>query len=431
MTQPSAPVRTVLALVMAVFIPIQLMAQQSEPVPARARIPETLPPTTEEWAAPDVSPRPAMSNWDLYAGRVYANTSPVWVQAEYLLWWLQGHELPPLVTASTAGTPRPEAGVLGQPHTQVLFGDGRVDDDARSGFRTTLGVRLGHWFDALMESELQFDYLWLGDGQSSDDYYSDSGEHAILARPFFNTQLDQQDAELVSYPGVVAGGIEVETSSDLSSAGVMFRQGWLAGSRGRLEWLAGYRYLQLQEELGVHETLVITDPGGDVPVGTTFDLLDEMSTWNEFHGGDLGVQWWTHARGWTFEFVTKLAIGGIARTVQIDGDTLVQTPDDPAVLTPGGLLAQPTNIGRHRTGRFTAVPELSIKVRRQLTHHLILTAGYSLVIVDHVVRTGDQLDLVVNPTQFGGGELSGVPRPGVLMHDSTLWLHGLSVGLEW
>jgi hypothetical protein len=77
------------------------------------------------------------------------------------------------------------------------------------------------------------------------------------------------------------------------------------------------------------------------------------------------------------------------------------------------------------------VPELSIKLRRQLTHHLILTVGYSLVVVDNVVRTGDQLDLVINPTQINGGTLSGAARPAVLMNDSTLWLHGLNVGLEW
>jgi hypothetical protein len=166
-------------------------------------------------------------------------------------------------------------------------------------------------------------------------------------------------------------------------------------------------------------------------VGTTFDILEDVSTWNEFHGGDLGVQWWTHARGWTLEVVTKIAIGGVARTVEINGDTLIESPGDSPVLVPGGLLALPTNIGRHQSCRVATVPELSIKLRRQLTHHLILTVGYSLVVVDNVVRTGDQLDLVINPTQINGGTLSGAARPAVLMNDSTLWLHGLNVGLEW
>jgi hypothetical protein len=428
MMQPSAPARTIMALVVAVFLPLQLAAQDDEAIPTPAQIPELMPPSAEQWAE-RAPPQRAVSDWDLYAGSVYANTSPVWVQAEYLLWWLRGNPLPPLVTTSPAETPQSEAGVLGAPNTRVLFGGGRVDDEARSGFRTSLGVRLGHWFDVLMDSELQFDYLWLGDAQTSGDFQADFSEYAILARPFFNTQLGQQRAQLMSYPGVAAGGIQIETSSDLLAAGVLFRQEWLRGSRGRVEWLAGYRYFQLQELLAAQEAWVVTGPGDGV--GTTFDILEDVSTWNEFHGGDLGVQWWTHARGWTLEVVTKIAIGGVARTVEINGDTLIESPGDSPVLVPGGLLALPTNIGRHQSCRFATVPELSIKLRRQLTHHLILTVGYSLVVVDNVVRTGDQLDLVINPTQINGGTLSGAARPAVLMNDSTLWLHGLNVGLEW
>lgn len=426
MVQLSAPLRMILIVALAALGPLALAAQEPEAVEAAVDDADLASPGMESW-----TPTRAVSDWDLYAGRVYATTSPVWVQAEYLLWWLQGNPLPPLLTTSAPGTPRAEAGVLGEPNTQVLLGGDRVDGQARSGFRTSLGIRLGHWFDALMDSEVQFDYLWLGDGQTSGDVQTDSFAYDILARPFFNTQTGQQDAQLISFPSVVVGGVLMETSSDLRSAGVLFRREWRSGSRGRLEWVAGYRYFQLQERWGAQEQLLATDPGGSVALGTTFDILEGVSTWNEFHGGDLGLKWWLPTRSCTFEVVTKMAVGGIARTVEFGGETLVTSPGDSPVLTAGGLLVQPTNIGRYRTGRFTALPELSIKVRRQLTRQLVLTAGYSLMVVDHVLRSGDQLDLVVNPTQFGGGTLSGAARPTVLMNDSTLWLHGLSVGLEW
>ena len=126
--------------------------------PRRMRMSElAVPPTWSSWTGPVPRPR-AVSDWDLYAGSVYANTSPIWVQARVSLLVAAGKPLPPLVTTSPAGTPQAEAGVLGEPNTQVLFGGNRVDDEARSGFRTSLGVRLGHWFDAWMDSELQFDY---------------------------------------------------------------------------------------------------------------------------------------------------------------------------------------------------------------------------------------------------------------------------------
>ena len=147
---------------------------------------------------------------------------------------------------------------------------------------------------------------------------------------------------------------------------------------------------------------------------------------------DLGLQWWTHLHGWTVEVVTKVAIGGMSRTVDIGGETITDPPgNSDATVSAGGLLALPTNMGRHHSSCFATVPELSIKLRRQLSRYLILTLGYSVVVVDNVVRTGDQLDLVVNPTQIDGGALSGVPRPAVLMNDSQLWLQGFNIGLEW
>jgi len=423
---------TWLASVILLVVAVPLAAQDDDAMPTPADLLPELREADDTASTMALRPQPrAVSDWDLYAGSVYANTSPLWVRAEYLLWWMRGNELPALVTSSLAGTPRAEAGVLGAPNTQILFGEDSVDGQARSGFRTALGVRLGHWFDALMETELQFEYLWLGDGQSSGDYQADTSQYGILARPFFNTELDQQDAQLISFPGVVVGGIALETTSDLRSAGALVRQGWLCGPRGRIEWLAGYRYLQLQERWSAHEQLVVTEAGGDVALGTSFDILEGLSTWNEFHGGDLGLQWWTQVGGCTLEVVSKLAIGGMARTVEYGGDTLIETPNGSSVVAPGGLLIMPTNFGRHRTCRFSTVPELTVRLRRQISRQLVLTVGYSLVVVDHAVRSGDQLDLVVNPTQFNGGPLSGPARPTVPMNDSTLWLHGLTVGLEW
>ncbi len=373
----------------------------------------------------------AVSDWDLYTGSVYANTSPVWVQAEYLLWWLRGNQVPPLATTSLPGTPRDEAGVLGAPGTELLFGSERVDDQARGGFRTALGVRLGHWFDALMDCELQGDYLWVGDGQSSGDFEADSRTTVILARPFVNAELGLPDALLVAYPDVAAGALGLETSSDFQAAGAAVRRGWLSGDLGRIEWLAGYRYMRLRETLLAHSTTIVTEAHGPVPAGTLFDMSDRFETWNEFHGGDVGLQWWTQAHGWTLEILTKVSLGGLSRIVSINGETVTQTPADDMVWQPGGLLAQPSNIGRRRSTCFTAAPELSLKLRRQVTRHLIFTVGYSLLAVDRVARTGDQLDLAVNPSQFHGGALIGPPRPAAWMNDSTLWLHGLTLGLEW
>src|SRR4051794_31004468 len=50
------------------------------------------------------------------------NAGRIWADGEFLLWWMKGAALPPLVTASPSGTPGTQAGVLGAPATSVLFG---------------------------------------------------------------------------------------------------------------------------------------------------------------------------------------------------------------------------------------------------------------------------------------------------------------------
>jgi hypothetical protein len=238
------------------------------------------------------------------------------------------------------------------------------------------------------------------------------------------------DSQLIAFPEVVAGEIGIESSSDFLSAGALLRRAWAYPSCGRLDWLAGYRYAYLREELLVEQFLVSNDPVGPPPVGTTFDVFDDFRTFNEFHGADLGLQFWTETHGWTVELLGKAAVGATIRTVEIDGQTIVVSPVDESV-TDGGLLAAPSNMGRFQSSQLSVLGEFSLRVRRPLSRFFTLTAGYSLLALNNVVRSGHQVDLVVNPTQLGGGTLVGPARPALAMRDSTVWLHGFSVGLEW
>jgi hypothetical protein len=67
----------------------------------------------------------------------------IWARADYLMWWVEGMDTPPLVTSSPAGTNRDVAGVLGQPTTTILFGGDSLIDTMRPGGRFTAG----YWFD--------------------------------------------------------------------------------------------------------------------------------------------------------------------------------------------------------------------------------------------------------------------------------------------
>src|SRR5262249_11215773 len=67
--------------------------------------------------APAPGPSPGWEGCDCPAGPCgEAPCGPpgrFWAEADYLLWWMRGASLPPLVTASPPGTGRRQAGVLG------------------------------------------------------------------------------------------------------------------------------------------------------------------------------------------------------------------------------------------------------------------------------------------------------------------------------
>ena len=66
-----------------------------------------------------------------------------YARGEYLALWVTDDPLPALVTTSPAGTPRVDAGVLGAPGTEVLFGQESVNDRPYQGGRLTFG----YWLD--------------------------------------------------------------------------------------------------------------------------------------------------------------------------------------------------------------------------------------------------------------------------------------------
>lgn len=363
-----------------------------------------------------------------------------WVRADYLLWWTKGSPLPPLVTSSPNTTPIAQSGVLGQPGTTILYGDNDVNDEDRSGYR----LYAGYWFDCCMCSGIEADYFQLDTKTDSFDAFCPPG--ATLNRPFFNVQTGLQDSELVCYPGVVDGSVHVNTDSDFQGAGIRFLRNichteWClpAGDccdkmvRGgyRLNWLAGYRYLRLDEGIIINEMLTSTNTAGVIPVGTMFDVTDNFQTDSEFHGGDLGLMaQWRRGR-WTLDVLGKAAIGNVHNTVTISGSTTTAVPNGPTTTNPGGLLAQGTNIGTYESDDFSVVPEGSVNIGYNITPRLRALVGYTFIYWTNVVRPGDQIDLGLNPSQFPPGTLTGAARPAFTMNDSDFWAQGLNVGAEY
>ena len=66
-----------------------------------------------------------------------------------------------------------------------------------------------------------------------------------------------------------------------------------------------------------------------------------------------------------------------------------------------------------------------------VTRRLSFVCGYSLLMLNHVARTGDQIDRSVNPSQLDGGSLVGPPRPAANTRGADFWVQGLNIGLDY
>jgi len=360
--------------------------------------------------------------------------SRIWARTEYLYWWVQGGNMPAMVSTSPDGTPQGQAGVLGPNFTntetaRVLYGGERIGTNPRSGGR----VQAGYWLDDCQTVMFAGDFFALGDGTTS--YTATTDNYSILARPFFNVQPDQgpqrQDAALVSFPGIAEGGINVRTESEILGAGAYLRHALHRNGCSRLDLLYGYRFLRVDDYLQVVDAFESTNQGGQVPLGTTFDSLDIFDTQNEFHGGELGAMWETQRGPWGFSLLGRVALGNVHQNVRIQGNTVVAVPNVTPVVTAGGLLTQPTNIGSYAQNQFGVLPEGQASVSYKINCRLRATVGYTFMYLSNVARAPSQVDTSLNPTQFNGGVLTGQPAPTFAWHTSDIWLQGFNLGFEY
>jgi Putative beta barrel porin-7 (BBP7) len=342
-----------------------------------------------------------------------------WGRAEYLAWWVRGASTPPLVTTSPDGTSVGEAGVL--PGAQILFGNQRINTEARSGGRFTLG----YWFDPCEMLGIEDTFFFVGNGNES--FYANSSGSPILARPFFNTQTQAQDAVLLAFPQVVLGSIFVTSSRTVTSNELNLRRELFFNCCSRVDLLGGYRFFHLGEGLDVR-TDTTSINGQTVPIGTTFAIQDLFSTRSQFNGGQLGINYQRTWGCWTLDILGKLALGGVSQRVVINGSTVVTAPGEDPVVNQGGILALASNIGTYNRTRFGAMPEFGLNLRYQWNCLWTISAGYTLIGLTNVVRPGDQIDTQLDPAQFPPGQPGTFPE--FAFKDSDLWVQGLNFGIE-
>jgi len=361
-----------------------------------------------------------------------------WVSFEALHLWQDEMLLPPLVTTSPSGTDRADAGVLTRPGTRVLYGGGGVLDDSFTGGR----LRFGFWLDRCHTLGLGGEYLELD--EETDRFSATSTGTPILARPFFNTLTGAEDSELIAFPEVVSGTINVDVRSQLAGGSAYLRrvtncdQGcrrWLfCGCNGhfcsRSELRLGYRYLELDEGVLIREELVSNDNAGP----GTFDITDSFETINQFNGVDMAWHYRIVRGYWSYEGLLRLAVGNTHQTVRAAGSTTIADPNDPPAETfDEGFLAVDPLIGEYDQDEFSVIPELNLTLGYQLTDHLKATFGYTAIYWSNVVRPGHHIPTLLNPDLLPPDleDPLGDPRPQFAFDTTDYWVQGLTYGLEY
>ncbi len=380
----------------------------------------------------------------------------IWGSVEYLVWWRKGSDghVPPLVTTSLPGTPQAQAGVLGAPNTSILFGGGPCADiGASSGGRATLG----YWLDCDQREGIVVRYFGLENVGSGFSQTASGG--TILARPFFDAFLNQPNSLLVSFPGAVNGSVTANIVTKVQGGDAFWRHALNCDNRMhrvlmaparliadlfrpqvyRVDFISGYQYSRLDDNLSVQHNLVSVGNGGFtaigggglIPVGTTIVGFDRFKAENEFHGGTFGIMAEYYKNKLTLNLLGKVGLGYMRHRVSANGSTTVTTPNGLSSTMPGALLTQPTNIGS--TGNFhdfAVVPEAQFTLKYRLAKNIDVSLGYSFIFWSSFVRAPEAVDTSVNlhqtPTLVGPAQpLLITPKPG------TYWVQGLNTGLSF
>jgi len=351
-------------------------------------------------------------------------TPPVfhaWARAEAVRWSLpDGPVRVPLVTTGDPAAD-PLAGNLGQPTTRVLFGGAGLDYGPAAGLRVTVGGAAGPVGGEV--SVLRLDPREVAFGARS----GPAGSPALYV-PVFNLGTGREGSVIVADPVFGAAGAAAAASRSAlwgweADAVVPVGHGW-----AEVALVGGVRYLELTESLALRTSVT------DLVIGTQTDGVDVFGTSSQFCGAQVGGRVTAGHGPWFAGLTARVAVGATRSVVDVAGRTdQAGVVPVPSGTFPGGIFAQPTNLGRRSATELAAVPELDVRAGCEAWGCLRVFVGYDALYWTRVARPGDQIDRSLNPSQspvFGAGSLTGSARPAGLLGRTDFFAHGLTAGLE-
>jgi hypothetical protein len=350
----------------------------------------------------------------LAAAEAPAEAQRLSVAVDYILWWLREGRMPPTLTTSSQAS----RGLLGQPDTRILYGDDRLE--TRHGDRFN-GVRptINYWFGDGQGIGVEASAFFLE--RDSTHLKATSDGSTLLARVYENPDGSPASAILAGddAKGARSGGFVGYTRIELFGEEANVFAPLIQSDRCRVDVLAGARFLQMRDRTD------LTAAGHILPQQTTlYGLEDHYRVENAYYGGQLGLRgdacygrWFVNLRG-------EIGLGGNVEQVRAFGSSIFQTPQQ-RLATPTGLTVQASNSGTFDRTELNMVSEVGLNVGCRVTQCVRLYVGYTFLLWDNPLRSGDQIDPVVNTNP-------GTPpaRPGIPFKSDLFWAQGLNAGVE-
>jgi hypothetical protein len=417
--------------------------------------PQSETPRVETAPAPALVPATAMPVSEAFVP-VLAPRHSIAVGVEFLQWWYKRDAIPSLLNTAPE-TNTVFAGTLDDPNAFSLFGPNEYD------YKTVPGVRFIAAFAIVENVDFELG-AFVMESKSINATFAGTNGTPFLTRPFFNAH------------DLVEGGFDTSTLSGVSGSLNVQSHNRFYGTEANISWvpifsdcsfnklLLGFRQISLREDLFVTENLTSNQgtlapddrtsllaffptrvPGGADPNGTlintNFDaatqsirIVDGFVTRNEFYGPQAGAQWHWARGAFSFDLLTKVAVGVNHETIRVQGATSLLTGGVVTQTGPGGLLAISPNSGVRTFDELTVVPELGLKFNFDVCDNVRVNFGYNLLYMSSVVRPGTQIDRRINP-QFVPSDIAFFPQgarpdfPHPFFRDTDFCAHGLTFGL--
>lgn len=332
----------------------------------------------------------------------------------------------PLITAGpigTTGRPGVEDGV------KTLFGNENVDLGPHASLRGTIG-----YWDSCRKWGFEAVGFLTEQRAEVDRFDGPITGRTVLARPNINVLVPVPDSIVVASPPVFGGSAGIYTNNRVAGAEANILRAWSYYDRVKFNTLAGFRWLNLNEQLRIDSTsiLPIRDPNDP----DILDITDNFTTRNDFYGLNVGFQSeWRHGR-WYADMTAKVAVGFTHEKLNIHGVTRSVVQGVPTV-TPFGALALEPNSGDFSENKFALLPACTLKVGYNWTQRLSTYIGYDGMYLSRAVRPGNQINPNINPTLLPASVFYnpqfpfGAAQPSLIFDNNDFWLQGFTVGMSF